>query len=219
MATNLRSQHQPMNIIASALRPSPRQEWPGTLPTAPHAPYGTSTPLRVPARSNVQPPSHSLCSCSGPAGPLLAPLKSVAAVLAFRSGDQRLISRDAGPTRQRRVSCSAGRPAGPMGRRWLAPVLSSEWRANCGHDCAAKAAGREPRSAARTRRPRFPPSQASRRRDGIGPMFAQSDVARKWLVGPIVVLGSQRTTDARGIAFSAPLMGSARRERRDMIFA
>jgi hypothetical protein len=41
-------------------------------------------------------------------------------------------------------------------------------------------------------------------------MFAQSDVAGKWLVGPIVVLGFQRTADARGIAFSARLMGSAR---------
>jgi hypothetical protein len=49
------------------------------------------------ARSNVQSPSHSLRSCSGPAGPLLASLKSIAAVSRFRSGDQRLISRDAKP--------------------------------------------------------------------------------------------------------------------------
>jgi hypothetical protein len=34
---------------------------------------------------------------------------------------------------------------------------------------------------------RFHRSQASRRRDGIGPMFAQSDVATRWLVGPIVL--------------------------------
>jgi hypothetical protein len=38
----------------------------------------------------------ALRSCSGPAGPLLASLKSVAAVSRFRSSDQRLISRDAG---------------------------------------------------------------------------------------------------------------------------
>jgi hypothetical protein len=67
--------------------------------------------------------------------------------------------------------------------------------------------------------PRFPwvSSQPPKGRDR--PMFAQLDVARKWLVGPIVVLGFQHTADARGIAFSARLMGSVRRERRDMIVA
>jgi hypothetical protein len=49
------------------------------------------------ARTNVQSPSHSLRSCSAPAGPLLASLKSAAAVSRFRSGDQRLISRGGGP--------------------------------------------------------------------------------------------------------------------------
>jgi hypothetical protein len=48
------------------------------------------------AHRSVQSPSHSLRSCSGPAGPLLASLKSVAAVFRFRSGDQRLISCRAG---------------------------------------------------------------------------------------------------------------------------
>jgi hypothetical protein len=42
-------------------------------------------------RRSVQSPSHSLRSCSAPAGPLLASLKPVAAVWRFRSGDQRLI--------------------------------------------------------------------------------------------------------------------------------
>jgi hypothetical protein len=76
-----------------------------------------------------------------------------------------------------------------------------------------------PRSARKDQWTAFPlvSSQPPKGRDR--PMFAQSDVARKWLVGPIVVLGFQRTADARGIAFSARLMGSVRRERRDMIVA
>jgi hypothetical protein len=48
------------------------------------------------SHSSIQFTSHSLRSCSAPAGPLLASLKSVAAVLRFRSGGQRLIWRDGG---------------------------------------------------------------------------------------------------------------------------
>jgi hypothetical protein len=95
-------------------------------------------------RRSVQSPSHSLRSCPAPAGPLVASLKSVAAVLRFRSGDQRLIPRAdtdncfaAGLMAAAGV-LFAGRSADAKGSRRLAPLLAAPPFRTTGNWCSVR---------------------------------------------------------------------------------
>jgi hypothetical protein len=83
---------------------------PAQHPFSPQRPGAASREAHTAGK--IDPPglggSMALRSCSGPAGPLLASLKSVAAVFGFRSGDQRLISLDADREGELFFCCSNG---------------------------------------------------------------------------------------------------------------
>jgi hypothetical protein len=85
------------------------------------------------AHSSDKPPSPRSPSARVLTGPLLGFGNPVLERLGYGMANMRLISRQRGPIGGNclaaalivPVSCSAGRSAGPMGRRWLAPFLQS----------------------------------------------------------------------------------------------
>jgi hypothetical protein len=84
----------------------------------------------------------------GSLGPLVASLKSIAAVLTFRSSDQRLISRDAADRDNCFAAARAGRrsPVGPSGARTKASLLREIARSESRYEPSDQwiKSGREP---------------------------------------------------------------------------